>query len=70
MRYNFIDEDCADDSLVLCTTESFIVRDYHMAIFDSPEMWATRFHALTWDQEHEESAEPREERATLPNITE
>lgn len=31
-------------------------------------MRATTFHAVTWDQEHEESVGPREE--VHPNITE
>lgn len=69
MRYRFIHEGYADN-FHFCITENFIARDYRAAVFDSPEMWATRFHALTWDQEHEESAGLREERATLPNITE
>lgn len=29
--------------------------------FHSPEMRATRFHTVTWDREHEESAGPRED---------
>lgn len=37
--------------LVLCTTVNFIVR-YIITptVFDSPEMWTTRFHALTWNR--------------------